>query len=421
MNIEAIKTVIKEQEAEIKSLFRKKRIIQRDLEIPLEFNINVITGIRRSGKSTLAHLLFREKDYCYINFDDERLYGLEPSELNGVLESFYQLYDTVEYIILDEPQNVEGWELFVNRLGRSKKLIISGSNANLLSEELATHLTGRYIDYTLYPFSFREYLKYMDFKPDFYHTKSIAKTKNHLSDYIESGGFPEALKGGKRFLLRLYEDIITKDILARYKIKYIKALKKLGKFALSNFSSLISYNSLRKFLNVRSVHTVINYTGFFENVYLIFLVEKFSYSIKDRSKAPKKLYLVDTGIANLGFRFSEDKGKFIENLVAIELMREKVKNPLLEIYYWRSYSGKEVDFVLKEGNKVRSLIQVSYDPTVFKTREREISALLKASDELKCKNLVIINWDYEEVDKVNGKEIHLLPLWKWLLSKKERG
>lgn len=416
MNIEAIKTIVREQEEELRRLFLSKRIIEREINIPLDSNITVITGVRRAGKTTLAHLLLSKKEYCYINFDDERLYGLEASELNDVLEAFYQLYDSVEYIILDEPQNVEGWELFVNRLGRSKKVIVTGSNANLLSKELSTRLTGRYIDFVLYPFSFSEYLKYLDFKPDFYLTEVIAKTKNHLSDYTKKGGFPEALSLGKRFLLRLYDDIINKDILARYGVRYIKALKELGKFVLSNFSSEISYNSLREFLKVKSVHTVKNYLGYLENAYLVFLIEKFSYSIKDRTKAPRKIYLVDTGIGNLGFRFTEDRGKFIENLVAIELKREKEKNPLLEIYYWKSYSGKEVDFVLKEGRKIVSLLQVSYDITNPKTRKREISALLKASAELKCKNLILINWDYEGEEDIKGEKICFLPLWKWLLS-----
>lgn len=420
MDIEHIKRVIRDQEEEIKDTFKKEKIIRRECETQdlLKSNLLVLVGVRRAGKSILAHLLLKGKKYAAINFDDERLFGIEIGEMDKILEAFYQIYGEIKYIILDEPQNVTGWELFVNRLRRRKKLIVTGSNAKLMGKELATHLTGRYSDFTLYPFSFREFLKFKGFTPDLYLTESIAQTKKYLKEHIENGGLPESFKMGKKYVLKLYEDIITKDIISRYGIKYSRGMKELAKYLVSNVASEITYNSLRKIMGVKSVHTVKNYMEYLENSYLLFIVERFSYKLKLQMRAPKKVYAVDTGIANIGFKFSPDYGKLMENLVALELVRKKSMDPLRELYYWKDYKHHEVDFVLKKGAEIKQLIQVCYGFNVPNTKEREVNALIEASSELKCNSLLVITNDFEAEERKNRKKINYLPLWKWLLSGK---
>lgn len=420
MELNEIKAVVRDQKKEIEEKFAQERIIDREigkLKDVLNQDVLVITGVRRCGKSILAHLWLKNKKYGYVNFDDERLFGIEAKDLNKILEAFYQLNGDVTDVVLDEPQNVAGWELFVNRLQRTKRVIVTGSNAKLLSMELATHLTGRHTDIVLYPFSFAEFLDYRAFKPDIYLTESAAKTKKLLEEYIEQGGFPEALKFGKRRLFWLYNDIISKDVVSRHNVRHIKALKELAKYFISNFSSEMTYNKLKNLLNVKSVHTVKNYTDFLEATYLVFQLERFSYKIKETMLAPRKIYVVDTGMINtLGFRFSENYGKLMENAVAIQLMRKKSTDPLLEVNYWKDYQQNEIDFVIKKGPNVKQLIQVCYNLGDCNTKKREINALLKGSGELKCKNLCVITNDLETEEKVEGKKIKFIPLWKWLLS-----
>ncbi|MDT7907472.1 MAG: ATP-binding protein [Candidatus Calescibacterium sp.] len=370
------------------------------------------------------------KNLPYINFDDERLFDFTSKDFDLLLQAFYELYGDFDYVVLDEPHNIQGWELFVNRLRRTKKVIITGSNSNLLSGELATHLTGRYIDFTLFPFSFREFLKFYDFSlspEDAYSTKKEAQVKKFLDDYLSAGGFPERLIFGREILVRIYSDIIEKDILTRYKIKKKKTFKELTRYLISNFSSEISFNKLKNIFGIKDVHTLKNWISFLESAYLIFILERFSFKLKEQFIAPKKVYCIDTGLAGvIGYKLMEDKGKLMENLVAVELLRRKSYwNNSWEIYYWKDHQQNEVDFVIKEGKDVVQLIQVCYDIEMYKTKEREIKSLLKASKELRCDNLTIINWDYygeEEVQnqlekgKKSKKFIKFIPLWRWLIE-----
>lgn len=428
MNVEELKKIIIDQKEEINEIFEKEKIIDRctpteklvkALRHP---NILAILGIRRSGKSIFSTLLLEGKNYGYLNFDDERIAGIEARELNLVLQSFYELHGTdLEYLILDEIQNVPNWELFANRLRRTKKIILTGSNAKLLSGELATHLTGRYIDFTLYPLSFSEFLKIRDIrikKEDFYSTKRIAEIKNDLRDYILVGGFPEVHKFGKSILIRIYEDIIQKDILLRYKIRNTRTFREIAKYLVSNFSNEITFTKIKNMTSIKNVHTVKNYIDYLSTAYLTFIIERFSFKLKKQTLAPKKIYCIDTGIINsVAFKFSENLGKLMENLVAIELLRRKsYLHPDLEIYYWKDHQQREVDFVLKEGLNIKQLIQVTYSSGKDEIEGREIKSLLKASEELKCKDLLIITWGYEDEIIINNTKIRCLPLWKWLLS-----
>ncbi len=363
------------------------------------------------------------KKYGYLNFDDEALYGMKAQDLNLVLKSFYELYGTdLEYMVLDEIQNVNGWELFANRLRRTKKVVITGSNSRLLSGELATRLTGRHIDFTLFPFSFREFLTYKDisFKELIareYSTDTSVIAERALREYMLNGGLPEAYKFGKDIVKSIFRDIVTKDVMRRHNIKNIGVIETLAKYLVSNFSSEITYNKLKNIFEVK-IATIRKYVNYFQEAYLIHVLERFSPKLKQQVIAPKKIYCIDTGIINaISFKTQENFGKIMENLVLIELLRRKSywQNDL-QIYYWKDHLQREVDFVVKDDFKVRQLIQVCYNVDDLTTREREIKALLKASNELKCRDLTIITWDREEEFETDNRKIKFIPLWKWLLK-----
>ncbi len=419
VSIELIKRVIVEKEEELNNKFKKNEFVERELKINKIVNdaSTIITGIRRSGKSVLAFLTTRNKKSAYVNFEDERL-PTEVKYMNKVLQAIYELKGDVEYIVFDEIQNVEGWEKFIARILGSKKIIITGSNARLLSKELSTFLTGRHIDYELFPFSFREFLRFKQFNPNIYLTKDIAKLKKYLEEYTKLGGFPLAYKLGPRFIAANYQDIIERDIIQRYNIKYGKILKDISFYYLSNISNLISFNKIGNTFNI-SVDTVKEYSQYFMNSYLFFFLNKFDFKLKEQERSLKKVYCVDPGIINtLSFKVSQNIGKLMENIVAIELLRRKSYwHPNLEIYYWKDYQQREVDFVIKEGTRIKQLIQVTYASSRDEIEEREVKSLLKASEILKCKNLMVITWDFEGEEQVGKKKIKFIPLWKWLLEK----
>ena len=417
------KGIIKEQIEELERIEKDEKIIERaglnkSRELLKYPNILAILGIRRCGKSILSYLLAKPHKFAYINFDDERLAGLKSEDLNKILESFYEIYENIDYIILDEIQNVENWELFVNRLRRTKKIILTGSNSKLLSGELSTHLTGRYLDIILFPFSFKEFLKLKEVKENkAYTTKEKAEIMKALQEYLEIGGFPEAYKFGRGMISKIYEDILTKDILLRHNITKREEIKKLAKYLITNSSEEITYSKLARIFNIKRVSTISNWISYLESAFLIFKLERFDFKLKQQFIAPKKVYCIDSGLMNsIGFKFSENKGKVIENEVALELQRRKAKENSFEVYYWKDHQQNEVDFVLKRDKKIESLIQVSYINSKEEIRERETSALLKASKDLKCNNLIIITWDYETEEKFEGKNIKFVPLWKWLLE-----
>ena len=419
-----IKEIIMEQKKEIEEIEKRERIILREnLSKARNFlkhpNVLVIIGIRRCGKSIFSYLVEKDKKFGYINFDDERIVDLKAENLDKVLQAFYELYGEVEYIILDEIQNIPKWELFANRLRRTKKIIITGSNSKLLSGELATHLTGRHLDIQLFPFSFKEFLNFREFNiQQAYTSKEKSQIKNYLEEFLKGGGFPESYKFGGQAVIKVYDDILTKDILLRYNVKKINELKQLGKYILSNSSDEISYSKLAKILGVNHVSTISNWISYFKEAFLVFELERFSFKLKQQFIAPKKIYCIDTGLINLiGFRFSENKGKIIENAVATELYRRKSQDYNLEIYYWKDHQQRETDFVLKRRNKVRQLIQVCYASSKENIKEKEINSLVRASKDLKCTNLLIITWDYEGEIKKEKKAIKFIPLWKWLLGK----
>ncbi len=417
-----LKEIILEQEKDRQAVDLGIKRIALDFvskQIPLPHAV-VISGIRRCGKSTLLNQAinsFYGKGVYYLNFEDERLLDFEVADFNSLYEVFLELYGERKVFFFDEIQNVAQWEVFVRRMqNKGHKFFITGSNASLLSKELGTKLTGRCVSIELYPFSFMEYLSFKGYKMQknaLSYTTERASIKKHFSDYLRHGGMPEYLKYSDSTLLkRVYEDILYRDIVARYDIKQVKALRELGLYLLSNIGALFSYNNLTKILGVGSMNTIKSYADYLENSFLVSLVSRFSYSLKQQFVANKKIYCIDNGLAeSIAFQFSKNKGKFLENLVFLELKR---RYP--EIYYYKTTNNLEVDFLIKNGKKDISLIQVADNLDNEKTRQREIDALTYAMDELKLKKALILTEDTEEEIKLKGKVILAHPIYKWLLE-----
>ncbi|MFA4647381.1 ATP-binding protein [Pyrococcus kukulkanii] len=420
-DVESLKRIVITQREEIEEFMERENIIEREIdkEALLSFlsypNILAILGVRRSGKSVLTWLLMRDKKFAYINFFDERLLSFSPNDYEKLMQAFYELYGDVEYFVFDEIQSVKGWERFLSRIRTTKKIIVTGSSSSLLSGELSTSLTGRYVGFTLYPFSFREFLKFKGVELEknwVYSTKSIAKIKRLLEEYIKIGGFPEALKFGRVYLQTIYRDIVERDVIMRHNIREVQAIKELALYLLSNFSREITYSKLKNVIGLKDVHTIRNFVGYLEDAYLIFQLKRFSPKLKSQILSPRKVYAIDSGIINsVAFRPTRNMGRLLENIVFVEILRRiSYSFSNREVYYWKDREG-EVDFVIKEGNKVIQLIQVTYELNDENYR-REVDALLRASKELKCNNLLIITWDQDETLEGN---IRVVPLWKWLL------
>ena len=378
--------------------------------------IQIITGVRRSGKSTLAHKALQGTNYAYINFDDERLSKLSAANLNDLLEAVYRVYENVEYLFLDEIQNVDGWHLFVNRLHRNGlKVIITGSNSKLLSSELASHLTGRYSIIELFPFSFVEYLKFKGIESVPLTTKTRGELMGCYDEYLTNGGFPEVAKGtdAKQYALNLFNAIVSRDILFRFNIKHKQTFKDIAMFLANNFSREISYNRLKMLFELGSEHTAKNYVAFLEEAYLIMTIPKFSYK-KAESIKYRKSYLIDTSIAlALCDNFTQNIGFIYENIVFLELMRRKtVEN--FELFYYKK--NVEVDFVIYKNRTVETLIQVCYNMENDKTFKREVRSLIQASTELNVKNLIIISSTDNREIEIDGKVIKVVPIYEWLLG-----
>ena len=424
MNKEYLKNIIVDQKELIEDRFKSENIITRDgiqgckkyLNYP---NILLISGLRRAGKSFFSHLLTGNISNPFINFDDERLVGLETKDLNTILECFYELYHDFDYILFDEIQNIKGWELFVNRLRNKYRIIITGSNANLLSSELATHLTGRFSAFTVFPLSFKEFLRFKSFKlqkNSLYSTKIKSDISSLFSEYLNEGGIFEYYKFGKEFLRDLFSSIIAKDIIIRHKPKYPVVLEELALLLVNYFASKVSLNNITKNLKVKSPHTTKEYIKYLEKTFLIFTINKFSYKLKEQLSSFKKVYIVDNGIINsLIFDFSQNKGRLLENLVAIELKRRSFLTDF-ELFYWDNYNVK-CDFIIKKGRKVTHAYQVCADITA-RNKEREITGLIKALKEFDLKEGIILTEFSDEEIKVDGFRIKVTPVWKWMLQEK---
>ncbi len=388
-----------------------------------------IAGVRRGGKSMLIRQIARglgdSVNNLIVNFEDERFLERKLKLLIDIYNTYLEKLkpEKKPFIFLDEVQDIPRWERFVRGMHerREANIMISGSSSKLLSAELATLLTGRHIIFFVYPLSFKEFLKFknLSINSEFEILAKRIEIKRLLTEYLEFGGFPEVSLSSnkKRILTSYFETIITRDIVDRFEIREKDKLKIIAKYYLTNISSPITFNRISKFLSL-PLTTVERFSDYLETANMIFFIKKFSYSSKEQEKSARKIYSIDTGISNaIGFRFIEKLGKIIENIVAIELKRRQSFNPSLEIYYWKDYQQREVDFVVKEGLKIKQLIQVCSDISNIETKERETKPLLKAMDEFKLKEGLIITEDIDSEEKIKDKKIIYKPVWKWLLVK----
>jgi len=377
----------------------------------------IISGLRRVGKSTLLAQLARRLGagvFYYVNFEDDRFLGFQAEDANDLYQALLEIFGERKIFVLDEIQNIPGWEHFVRRfMDMGFKFYITGSNASLLSRELGTRLTGRYASIELFPFSFVEFLKFKGYPtPDLGRltTADTARLQKQLDEYMQSGGIPDPLKYPELPLLRtLYDDVLYRDIATRYHIEEVRALKELAFYLMSNPTGQISFNKLKEQFRLGSVNTIKNYIEYLENGWLIFTLNVYDYSVKRQQIAAKKVYSIDTGLVNaVGFNFSPNTGKLLENLVFLAL-RHKTS----EIYYFTTPSGYEVDFYLPD---TRQLIQAAQNMDHTATREREIQALMDATRALNLSTGLILSGSNMDSVTENGLTIVIRSLAEWLLE-----
>ena len=422
-----IAEILRDQRQELDRGFQGLSLVAREAEKNLRLDsrlIQVVSGVRRCGKSVLIYKLLRDKEFGYVNFDDDRLLRIQPNEILAGLQQVYG--KQLNFIFLDEIQNLEHWELFVNRLHRAGfKLFLTGSNAKLLAKEMATHLTGRHHTIELFPFSFKEYLQIQNFKEDLGTTQGKSVALRQVQEYLRQGGFPEVIIGKEEplpYLRELYQKIIERDIVSRYHLSYVKTLKEIARSVMSNPGRQLSYGKIRRQFGLGSDHTVKNYLLYLAESYLLMPLSRFSFKPMEIEKSEKKVYCIDTGMAAaVSLQTNLDTSHLVENMVALELLRQQSSPSDIEVYYWKSSDQEEVDFVLRQGRFIIQLIQVCLSLENEDTKKREFRALLKASKALRCKNLLVITLLEEGEETVDWfgiqGTIKYIPLWKWLLQK----
>lgn len=425
MNKEVLKRLILEtQERDVK-------LIKRDVKINFIKKINVIIGPRRAGKTFFLYQIMNDlrerglKDrILYINFEDERLYPIKKDELQLILDSYYELFPENKrkkvYVFLDEIQLAPMWQKFIRRVNEREnvEICVTGSSSKLLSKEIATELRGRTLTYFIYPYSFKEFLKSNGIKLEkHWEYKDVSyKIKKLLKEYITFGGFPETVNKPRNIKIKLlqeyYETIFYKDVVDRYKIKNFNVMRQLMKFLVTNFSNYFSMRSCYKFIKSEGIkiskNTLTSYLSYLEDCNFLFSAPKYSYSLKEQIVNPKKIYMVDNGfITATAFSFSENLGRLYENVVFLELKRRE-----MEIYYWKN--KREVDFVIKEGPKIKGLIQVCCD--IQGSKKREVEGLLESMKKFRLRKGLIITKDYCSEEKIGSKKIVYRPLWRWILE-----
>ena len=362
-------------------------------------HVKILTGIRRCGKSTALLQIARKHPHVnYFSFEDPRLSTFEVNDFFK-LEKIFGKIGNSELFFFDEIQNVDGWERYVRVLhDKKQKVVVTGSNAKILSKELGTSLTGRQIPLEVFPFSYAEYLSHFN----------LNTGVESFSGYFQLGGMPEFLNTKNRdVLLNLYNDLIYRDIVVRHRLRNPKTVKELGVFLATNAGKEFSFNNLAKTFELGSSNTVASYISYFEDAYLFFTVPRFCYSLKQQAKNPKKIYGIDTGlVANLSMSFSKDQGRLLENLVFIHLKRLGK-----EIYYYRQKG--ECDFIVSKDNKVEMAFQVCYDLNTDNLR-REVNGLAEALNELGLTRGVILTFDQKDELEKDGKTINVIPVWEWM-------
>ena len=397
-----VETILKTSEEQIKKYLdlnknSAKRFVDEKSISPLPSFARIITGVRRCGKSTVVQMHFLKKSAFYLNFEDTSLYGFDTKDfeiLNEAIEKFSK-ENSCKYLCFDEIQSVNGWEIFVHRkLEENYLVIVTGSNASLLSWELGTRLTGRHLDYEMFPFSFQEFCV----------LKKLKINTNSFSKYLTQGGFPEAIKNeSDEILQRLFDDILTRDIAVRHSIRDVRTLKILSLYLASNCGNLISGSKLSAQLGIKTNVTILEYLSYLEQCYLFFFVPKFNYSAKAQSVNPKKVYCIDTGmIQSVTLSLNADMGRMLENAVFIEL-RRRTKN----IWYY-SESSFECDFLYGHDSVPENAVQVCYELT-SENREREVRGLVETCRKFPGVKPLIITFNQKDKISYDGMIIEAIP------------
>ena len=415
----SLEIILSDQKEEIENRQEEELCPRREEQL-VDLNspqAQVVIGVRRCGKSTLCFQVLQHigETFAYVDFDDERLEGVQSLQLNDILEVLYKIYGDFHYIFLDEIQNVEGWPLFVNRLLRTKlHVVLTGSNAKLLSNDLATHLTGRSCEIPLYPFSFEEYCNMKKINANGLSTKDIAFRRAAFDGYLKQGGFPELMlvKNERNYISNLVNNVLKRDIEQRYKIAFTANFESMANHLLNVTPVIPAVSELASTFGFKSAHTVRNYIDYLKQAYLLIGVKKYSAKSKIRV-TQEKLYAVDVALMNKRENAfaGENLGWRLETIVLLHLIR-KCNYEGWDVYYLKDRSG-ECDFVVCDGNKVLQCIQVSYDISNEKTRKREINGLLLAHRQTKCKNLLLLKGHgYQETEK-DGIAITIKPVYEW--------
>ena len=377
--------------------------------------IKLITGPRRVGKSTFALLMLQGRNFAYLNFDDNLLLSGWNEEL--VMRTLNEVYPDYEYLLLDEVQNLKDWDVWVSKLyRRGKNLVITGSNAKMLSSEMATVLTGRYLQVEMLPFSLSETMEWKGVVAKDSNDTLHAEATVIADDYLRNGGYPETIDMRsitRSYLSTLFDSIIWKDVAKRHNIRNITDLNNLALYLLSNFCNPLSANDIAKELSMTSVTTTRKFMDYLHEPYLFYYLPRFNSKLKLMKKAATKVYVIDNGfVTSKAFNISENLGRLLENEVFVELLRQGFQVET-SLFYYRSRNDREVDFVTRNGAQIHQLIQVCHDMTSPKTEKREVTSLIECAEELKCNNLLIItNNDEREINK-DGYNIKVVPFIKF--------
>ena len=380
--------------------------------------IKLITGPRRVGKSTYALLMLQGRNFAYLNFDDNLLLSAWDEEL--VMRTLDEVYAGYEYLLLDEVQNLKDWDVWVSKLyRRGKNLVITGSNARMLSSEMATVLTGRYLQVEMLPFSLSETMEWKGISTGGDENARQTEMTVIADDYLRNGGYPETIDMRsitRSYLSTLFDSIIWKDVAKRHNIRNITDLNNLALYLLSNFCNPLSANDIAREISMTSVTTTRKFMDYLHEPYLFYYLPRFNNKLKLMKKAASKVYVIDNGfVAAKAFNLSENLGRLLENEVFVELLRMgyKVETTL---FYYRSRNDREVDFVTRQGTRIERLIQVCYDMSSPKTEKREVDSLVECAGELRCNNLMIItNNDEREILK-DGYCIKVVPFVKFVMG-----
>ncbi len=415
-------TIIQNQRKERDELLARHYLMRKSntdvktlLDNPM---IKLITGPRRVGKSTYALLMLQGKSFAYLNFDDNLLLSAWDEEL--VMRTLDEVYPNYEFLLLDEVQNLKDWDVWVSKLyRRGKNLVITGSNAKMLSSEMATVLTGRYLQVEMLPFSLTETIEWKGANINSISNAKQAEAVAIADDYLRNGGYPETIDMRsitRNYLSTLFDSIIWKDIAKRHNIRNITDLNNIALYLLSNFCNPLSANDIAKELSMTSVTTTRKFMDYLHEPYLFYYLPRFNNKLKLMKKAASKVYVIDNGfVAAKAFNLSENLGRLLENEVFVELLRlgYQVETSL---FYYRSRNDREVDFVTRQGTHINQLIQVCYDMTSPKTEKREVSSLIECAGELKCNNLLIITNNEEREIHTDGYNIKVIPFIKYGLG-----